>query len=145
MTVEKPKPKQLFRPITTRTNSTMNQSQFLGIICHSLKAREKITRTWCDWFWFYFSLVEKLARVFLAKAQLLSTVIWKLLYHRKNKSYLQSWHFPALARLANDEGRTLQTSALLSYYGANLNPHLLTRYKIFVFTSYRRGVPQFLY
>ena len=28
MTVEKPKPKQFFRPITTGTNSTMNQSQF---------------------------------------------------------------------------------------------------------------------
>jgi len=58
----KPKPKQLlFRPITTGTNSTMNQSQFLAIIDNSLKPREKITRTWCDWFWFYFSLVEKLA------------------------------------------------------------------------------------
>jgi len=41
MTVEKPKPKQLFRPITTGTNSTMNQSQVLAIICNSLKAREK--------------------------------------------------------------------------------------------------------
>ena len=41
MTVEKPKPKQLFRPITTGTNGAMNQSQFLAIICHSLKAREK--------------------------------------------------------------------------------------------------------
>ena len=40
MTVEKPKPKQLLRPITTEINSTMNQSQFLAI-CHSLKAREK--------------------------------------------------------------------------------------------------------
>ena len=26
----------------------------------------KMTLTWCEWFWFYFSLVEKLARVFLA-------------------------------------------------------------------------------
>jgi len=41
MTVEKPKPKQLFQPITTGTNSTMNQSQFLAIICNSLEAREK--------------------------------------------------------------------------------------------------------
>ena len=41
MTVEKPKPKQLLRPITTGTNSEMNQSQFLAIICNSLKAREK--------------------------------------------------------------------------------------------------------
>ena len=31
MTVEKPKPKQLLRPITTGANSMMNQSQFLAI------------------------------------------------------------------------------------------------------------------
>jgi len=41
VTVEKPKLKQLFRPITTGTNSGMNQSQFLAIICNSLEAREK--------------------------------------------------------------------------------------------------------
>ena len=41
MTVEKPKPKQLLRPITTGTNSSMSQSQFLAITCKSLEAREK--------------------------------------------------------------------------------------------------------
>ena len=41
MTAEKPKPKQLLRPITTGTNSSMNQSQFLAITCNSLEAREK--------------------------------------------------------------------------------------------------------
>ena len=41
MTVEKPKPKQLLRPITTRANSAMNQSQFLAITCNSLNEREK--------------------------------------------------------------------------------------------------------
>ena len=41
MTVEKPKPKQLLQPITTGTNSSMNQSQFLVITCNSLEAREK--------------------------------------------------------------------------------------------------------
>ena len=41
MTVEKPKPKQSLRPITTGTNGTMNQSQFLAIIWNLLKAREK--------------------------------------------------------------------------------------------------------
>ena len=41
MTVEKPKPKQLLRPITTGTNSAMNQSQFLEITCNSLEARER--------------------------------------------------------------------------------------------------------
>ena len=41
MTVEKPKPKQLLRPITTGASSAMNQSQFLAITCNSLKVREK--------------------------------------------------------------------------------------------------------
>ena len=41
MTVEKPKPKQLLGPITTRADSAMNQSQFLAIKCNSLEAREK--------------------------------------------------------------------------------------------------------
>ena len=41
MPVEKPKPKQLLRPITTGADGAMNQSQFLAIICNSLKAREK--------------------------------------------------------------------------------------------------------
>ena len=31
MTVEKPKPKQLLRPITTGADSAMNQSQFLAL------------------------------------------------------------------------------------------------------------------
>ena len=35
------KPKQLLRPITTGANSAVNQSQFLAIICNSLKAREE--------------------------------------------------------------------------------------------------------
>ena len=41
MTVEKPKPKQLLRPITKEAKSAMNQSQFLAITCNSLEAREK--------------------------------------------------------------------------------------------------------
>ena len=41
MTVEKPKPKQLVRPITTGTNSSMNQSEFLATTCNSPEAREK--------------------------------------------------------------------------------------------------------
>ena len=41
MTVEKPRPKQLLRPITTGTNSAMNQSQFQAITCNSLEAWEK--------------------------------------------------------------------------------------------------------
>ena len=38
MTVEKPRPKQLLRPITTGAGSAMNQSQFLAITCNSLEA-----------------------------------------------------------------------------------------------------------
>ena len=41
MTVAKPKPKQLFRPIKTGAVSAMNQSQFLAITGNSLEAREK--------------------------------------------------------------------------------------------------------
>jgi len=41
LTVEKPKPKQLLRPVTKGANSAMNQSQFLAIVCNSLKAREE--------------------------------------------------------------------------------------------------------
>ena len=41
MTVVKPKPKQLLRPITTGADSATNQSQFLEITCNTLKAREK--------------------------------------------------------------------------------------------------------
>ena len=64
MTVEKPKPKQLLRPITTGTNRAMNQSQFLAISCNSPEAREKSRvhgaigfgfasnwlKNWCDSF-----------------------------------------------------------------------------------------------
>ena len=62
MTVEKPKPKQLLRPIATGADSAMNQSQFLAITCNSFEAREKSRA--CDAVGFGFSLVEKLARVF---------------------------------------------------------------------------------
>ena len=41
MTVEKPKAKQLLRPITTGSDSAMNQSQFLALTRNSLKARVK--------------------------------------------------------------------------------------------------------
>ena len=41
MTVEKPKPKQLLRPITTGAGSAINQSHFQAISCNSLEAREK--------------------------------------------------------------------------------------------------------
>ena len=43
MTIEKPKAKQLLRPITTGAGSAMNQSQFVANICNLLKL---------PWFWF---------------------------------------------------------------------------------------------
>ena len=42
MTVEKPKPKQLLRPITRGAGSAMNQSQLLAITCNSLEARSRV-------------------------------------------------------------------------------------------------------
>ena len=41
MTVEKPKPRQLLRPITTGADSVVNQSEFLAITSNMLKAWEK--------------------------------------------------------------------------------------------------------
>ena len=41
MTLKKPKPKQVLRPITTGANSAMNQSQFLKITSTSLEMLEK--------------------------------------------------------------------------------------------------------
>ena len=40
VTLEKPKPKQLLRLITTGEHSAMSQSQFLANTCNSLDARE---------------------------------------------------------------------------------------------------------
>ena len=42
LTVEKPNPKQLLRPITTGADSAMNQSQLLAVTCNSPEAREKL-------------------------------------------------------------------------------------------------------
>ena len=47
--------KQHYEPITIPSN-------YLQLA----RSAGKVTRTWCDLFWFYLSLVEKLARVFLA-------------------------------------------------------------------------------
>ena len=41
MTVEKPKPTQSLRPITTGADSAINQPQLLAITYNSLKARER--------------------------------------------------------------------------------------------------------
>jgi len=64
MTVEKPKPKQLLRPITTGTNSSMNQSQFLAITCNPSEAQEKSCVHGVIGFGFASHWLKKLARVF---------------------------------------------------------------------------------
>ena len=64
MTVEKPKPRQLLRPITTGADSAMNQSQFLATTCNLLEAREESRVHDAIGFGFASHLVEKLARVF---------------------------------------------------------------------------------
>ena len=46
MTVEKPIPKYLHRPLTTGANSPLNQSEFLTITCNLLKGREKSRVHW---------------------------------------------------------------------------------------------------
>ena len=63
MIVEKPKPKQLLRPITA-ANSAMNQSQFLAITCNSHEAREKSGVHGAIGFGVASKLVGKLARLF---------------------------------------------------------------------------------
>ena len=87
MTVEKPKPKQLLRPITTGAN-IVNQSQFLAIIWNLLKAREKSRVHGAIGFGFASHWLKNLRESFkpIIKRSnrnhviLLSTVIWKLLY-----------------------------------------------------------------
>ena len=87
MTVEKPKPKQLLRPITTEADSAMNQSQFLAITCNLLEARENhaymvrlgLVLRLIGWKTGA-SLLSQSLSVAIAITELLSTVIWKLLY-----------------------------------------------------------------
>ena len=55
--------------VITLTNHNRNKQRHEPIRIPSdylklARSAAKITRTWCDWFWFCFSLVEKLARVF---------------------------------------------------------------------------------
>ena len=64
MTVEKPKPKQLLRPIAAGAVSAMNQSQFIAITCNSLEAQEKLRVHGAIGFGFASHLVEKLVRLF---------------------------------------------------------------------------------
>ena len=82
MIVEKPKPKQLLRPITTGAGSTMNQSQFLAIKCNSLEARERSRVHGAIGFGFashwlknWRRLLSQSLSVAIAMTELLSTVI----------------------------------------------------------------------
>ena len=64
MTVKKPKPKQLLRPITTGNKQLDEPITIPSNYLSLARNAGKITRTWCDWFWFCVSLVDKLGRVF---------------------------------------------------------------------------------
>ena len=64
MTVEKPKPKQLPRPITTGADSAINQSEFLAITYNSLKAQEKSRVHGAIGFGFASHWLKKLVRGF---------------------------------------------------------------------------------
>ena len=64
MTAENPKPKQILRPITTGTNSAMDQSQFLAITCNLLEAREKSLVHGAIGFGLASDWLKKLARLF---------------------------------------------------------------------------------
>ena len=64
MTVEKPKPKQLLRPITKGVDSAMNQSQFLAITCNKLKAQKKSRVHGAIGFGFAYHWLKRLAPVF---------------------------------------------------------------------------------
>ena len=64
MTVEKPKPQQLLRQITTGADSAMNQLQFLANTCNSLEARKKSRVHGAIGFGFASHWLKKLARVF---------------------------------------------------------------------------------
>ena len=68
MTVEKPKPKQLLRPITTGKSSAMNQSQFLAITRNSLEVREKSRVHGAIGFGFGFGFASHWLKKFLAIA-----------------------------------------------------------------------------
>ena len=100
MTVEKPKPKQLLRSITTGANSAMSQSQFLAITCNSLKGRKNhaymvrlvLVLLLIGWKTGA-SLLSQSLSVAIAITRLLSTVIWKLLYQNLLSYPVDSVHW----------------------------------------------------
>ena len=119
MTVEKPKPQRLLRPITTGADSAMNQSQFLGIICYSLEAREKSRvrggigfgfashwlKNWRDSFkpitkrsnrnhviTFDSHLKTALSTCLMPRAENTTSARSKCLGNRKSQKLMQKWH-----------------------------------------------------
>ena len=49
----------------SRRKQHINQSEFEANTCNRRQAREKRVRASHDWFWFYFSLVDKVTRALL--------------------------------------------------------------------------------
>ena len=62
MTVKKPIPNKLLRPITTGANSATNQSEFLASVCNLLKAREKSREQGANTFGFRLAHWLKISR-----------------------------------------------------------------------------------
>ena len=79
----------MLRSITTAANSAINQSEVLAITRNLPKAREKLrVQGAIEWFWFCFTVVEKLARttheVYPSQSRdLLSLVISKVRYSNR--------------------------------------------------------------
>ena len=57
----KTKPKVITPTNHKNVNNTKDQSEFEANTCNRRQAREQRVRERYDWFWFYFSLVEKMA------------------------------------------------------------------------------------
>ena len=137
MTVEKPKPEQLLRPITTGTNSAMNQSQSLAITCNSLEAREKSRvhgggfashwlKNWRD----SFKPITKRSNCnhVITFDGHLKTALSVKFHSTVKRQWITKQTFPAIPlvratgcrRGLNDDGLTLETSALILFYSGYL-------------------------
>ena len=123
MTVEKPKPKQLLRPITAGANSATNQSQFIAITCNSLKAREKYDVYMVPLVLVWFSLVENLARVFKA--------------NDRNHIITFDSHLKTLLKTKNSHSGCVYTNVVSHRYGFKTSKPHRNRCGLQVFTRNR--------
>ena len=120
MTVEKPKAKQLLRPITTGESNAMNQSQLLSETCskrgknHAQMARLGLVLLLVGWKTGA-SLLSQSLSVAIAITQVLSTVIWKLLYNNGCTATLAKEHLKRFSDLDWSQTHYQQYGALEFY------------------------------